>query len=485
MLISLNEDSTQYVQRVTGVICNQDWKKRFTVIPVRGQMEKERSKSLQEVSEQSRNEYEPINPRQFQTRDVTAKRGKRHGYAALETAIADNSSKSVLGAVDGSYKGKKQSLLKRLSECSLSPSSEEYKFVMQGFKETGREPNSTVLVATSKRTRNRKISLSNFSQGSKYSSMRLPSEIESALTFRPRPRGNTMPARINDIRIAEETEPSVKTKAAVRKHLSVHVKVAWQSVNEDLKLPVKKGTRRHVSLSDQPQKQLSADRHEQKFERRSSETFRSDREVLSVRADRSGRKTPQRKKAEVELPKIAERVFIDHDHLPIKLKGVNISCENRRKGFTAEQNGGQNAIGGQKFLVTHPQRERRYSGGNLTEGKDTTSVKGKLTPTSSWEPRPTAENSLSRRSIDVESKHFESHLIQAPSRHRTSQFAITRANISRVGKAAIVATRLLKIHYRENGDKKAITKEEKELDKLFEEMKDCRYLRKSTSELKI
>ena len=144
-------------------------------------MEKERSKNLQEVCEQSRNISETINPRRFQTRDVTAKRGKRHGYAALETAITDNSSK-FLGAVDGSYKGKKQSLLKRLSECSLSPSSKEYKFVMQGFKETGREPNSTVLVATSKRTRNRKISLSKFSQGSKHSSVRLPSEIESALT---------------------------------------------------------------------------------------------------------------------------------------------------------------------------------------------------------------------------------------------------------------------------------------------------------------
>lgn len=452
-------------------------------------MEKVRSKSLQEVSEQAENKSETINPRRFQIRDVTAKRGKRHliQYAAPETNITNNSSQSrFLGAADRSYQGKKQSLLKRLSECSLSPCSEEYKCVIQGFKETGRESNSTVHVATSKRTRSRRISFNNLSQGSKYSSVRLPSELESAFTFRPRPRGNTMPARISDIRIAEETKPSVKTKAAVQRHVSVHVKVAWQSLNEDLNLPVKKERRRHVSLSDQPQKQLSEDRHEIKSERKSSETFRSDREALSGRADRSGQKTPQRKKAEVELPKIAERIFIDHDHLQIKLKEAKISYENRRKSFTAEQmHDEKRLMEGEKFLETHPQRERRHTGGNLTAGKDATRVKGKLTYTSSWESRPPTENNLTRRSIGVESRTLESHLIQAPSRRRTSQFAITRANISRVGKAALVTTRLLKIHYRENGAKKVITKEEKELDKLFEEMKDCRYLRKSISEMKI
>ena len=348
---------------------------------------------------------------------------------------------------------------------------------MQGFKETEREPDSTVYVATSKRTRIRKISFNNFSQGSKYSSVRLPSELGSALTFRPRPRGNSMPAGIS------ETEASGKTKAAVQKHVpcSVHVKVAWQSLKEDINLPVKNERRRHASLSGLPQKQLSEDRHEKKSERKSSETFRSDREpALTGRIDRFGLKTPRRKKAEIELPKIAERVFIEHDHSQIKLKETEISYDNRRKCFTAEQKHDE-----KKLMETRPQRERSHSGGNLTEGKDTTRVKGKLTYTSSWEPPPTTENSFSRCSIDVESKNFESHLIQAPSRRRTSQFALTRANISRVGKAALVASRLLKIHYRENGAKKVITKEEKELDKLFEEMEDCRYLRKSTSEMKI
>jgi len=119
-----------------------------------------------------------------------------------------------------------------------------------------------------------------------------------------------MPARICDIRIAGETQLSVNTKAAVQKHVSVHVKLAWQSVNE-----VKRETTKPVPLSDLPQKQLSEDKH--KKERKSVETFRNDREVLSGREDRSGRKTPQRKKAEKELPKIAERVFIDHDHLQV------------------------------------------------------------------------------------------------------------------------------------------------------------------------
>ena len=50
-------------------------------------MEKVRSKSLQEVSEQAENKSATINPRRFQIRDVNAKRGKRHliQYAAPET----------------------------------------------------------------------------------------------------------------------------------------------------------------------------------------------------------------------------------------------------------------------------------------------------------------------------------------------------------------------------------------------------------------
>lgn len=439
-------------------------------------MEKERSKSVQEVSEQSKNKSETINPRRYQIRDETAKRSKRRmiQYAAPETTIPDSRS-GYLGDVDRSHHGKKQSLLKRLSDCSLSPCSEEYKFVMRGFKETERESNSTVHVATTKRTRNRKISSNNFSQGSKCSSVRLPSELESALTLRSRPRGNTMPARVCDIRIADETQLSVKSKAAVQKHVSVHVKLAWESVSE-----VEKETTKHVSLSDLPQKQLSEDKH--KKERKSVETFRSDREVLSGREDRSGRKTPQRKKAEKELSKIAERVLIDHDHLQIKLKDTDISYEHRRKSFTDEQTDDvKNSRDGENFLTTHPERVRSISGENFTDGNDTTRVKRKLTYTRSWEPRPRTENSLARRNIDTESKSS----VQLPSRRRTSQFAITRANISHVGKAALTATRLLKIHHRENGAKRAIMREEKELDKLFEEMKDCRYLRKSTSDMKM
>lgn len=433
-------------------------------------MEKERSTSVQEVSEQSKNNSETINPRRYQIRDVTTKRSKRHiiQYAAPETTITDSRS-GYLGDVDRSHHGKKQSLLKRLSDCSLSPCSEEYKFVMRGFKETERESNSTVHVATTKRTRNRKISSNNFSQGSKCSSVRLPSELESALTLRSRPRGNTMPARICEIRIADETQLSVNTKAAVQKHVSVQVKLAWQSVNE-----VKKETTKHVPLSDLPQKQLSEDKH--KKERKSVETFRNDREVLSGREDRSGRKTPQRKKAEKELPKIA------HDHLQVKLKDTDISYEHRRKSFTDDQTDDvKNSRDGENFLTTHPERVRSFSGENFTEGKDTTRVKGKLTYTRSWEPRPRTENSLARRNIDTESKSS----VQLPSRRRTSQFAITRANISHVGKAALTATRLLKIHHRGNGAKREIRREEKELDELFEEMKDCRYLRKSTSDMKI
>lgn len=52
-------------------------------------------------------------------------------------------------------------------------------------------------------------------------------------------------------------------------------------------------------------------------------------------------------------------------------------------------------------------------------------------------------------------------------------------NISWVGKVVLVVLRFLKIYYWENGVKKVIGKDDKEFDKLFEEMKDCCYLRKS------
>lgn len=54
------------------------------------------------------------------------------------------------------------------------------------------------------------------------------------------------------------------------------------------------------------------------------------------------------------------------------------------------------------------------------------------------------------------------------------QFSITRANLRRVGNATLVATRLLKIHDRENGMKSTAvnsSQEGKKLDEIFEELK--------------
>lgn len=443
-------------------------------------MEKERSKSVQETYKQSRNTFE--------TRDMTAKRSKKHIVqdTAPQTTFTENSS-AFLGAVNRHYPRRKQSLLKRLSECSLSPCSEEYTFVMQGFKGTESESKSTVHVSTPRRARNRKISFNNLDQGSKYSATRPTSGLKSALTFQPRLRGNTLPSRISDVRIpAEPGAGNTNLTPAAHKHV-LDVKVAWQGVNDDLNSSVKRERKRHVSLSDLPQKQLSSNKHEEKSERKLSETFRN--EFLSGRGDKSGRKIiPQRKKADTDLPKIEEKGFIDNSQ--IKPKETEICYENQGKSLTADQTDDEkSSINSENFLASYPLRVRSYSSGNLPESNDTTRVKGKLSHSISWEPvfcdRPTTELSLNRGNIGAESKNFETHLAQPPSRRRTSQFAITRANIRRVGKAALVATRLLKIHYRENGGKKVISEEEKELDKLFEEMKDCRYLRKSTSEMKI
>lgn len=461
-------------------------------IPVRSQMEKERSKRVEEANKESRKKIE-TNSSRLTTREIIAKRIKRNlsQDAAVPQTITGKSSR-FLGAVSRRYPGRKQSLLKRLSECSLSPCSEEYACVMQGFKETEVEPES-IFVAPSRQTRNRKISFNGFGQGSKYSSAKLSSEFESALSFRPRPRGNTLPARINDVKViptAGTLQPGGKTKPAADRHV-LDVKLAWQGTNDDLNLPTKKlEKKRHVSLSDLPQRQLSGGTREEKNNRKLSETFQN--ELLPGRSDKSGRKIPQRKKPDIDLPKIEEIILTDH--LQIKASDAEIcQHENRGNVITAEQTDDENPA--LQRLASIPQRERSYSSEYFTDSKGTTSrVKAKLSYSISSGPvlcnRSTTEANWNRRDIDAESpkNYFETQLGQPSSSigRRTSQFAITRANISRVGKAALVASRLLKIHYRENGAKKvSITEEEKELEKLFEEMKDCRYLRKNTSEMKI
>lgn len=65
----------------------------------------------------------------------------------------------------------------------------------------------------------------------------------------------------------------------------------------------------------------------------------------------------------------------------------------------------------QKFLVVCLQREWRYFGGNLIEGKYIISVKGKFIYISLWEFCFIIENSFFCCSIDVELKNFELYLI--------------------------------------------------------------------------
>ena len=359
--------------------------------------------------------------------------------------------------------------------------------MMQGLKGTEGQSKSAVHVSAPRRTRNSKISFNDYGHGSKYSTAKLTSELESTLSFNPRPRGNTLPARISEVRIPAETQPGAKTSPAAHKHV-LDVKLAWQGANDDnLNSSVKRERKSHVSLSALPQRQLSSNKHDEKLEKKLSETSVRNEFLSSGRGDKSGRKIPQRKKADADLPKIEENVFIDH--LQIKPKETEICYENRGKSLTAEQTDAEKgSIKGENFLASFPLRVRSYSSEHLSESSGSPRVKGKLSHSISWEPvfydRPTTELSWNRDNIDTESKSFETQSAQPSSRRRTAQFAITRANIRRVGKAAVVATRLLKIHYRENGGKKVISEEEKELDKLFEEMKDCRYLRHSTSEMK-
>ena len=453
-----------------------------------------RSKSVRDQGiNQPRNKSETNDSRSsIETRD-DVKHNKRNSTQATPRRRIVAKSSTISSAINRRFSGRKHSMLKRLSECPLS-ASEEYTSVMQGFKETPSEPSKSIVA--SPRPRNRAISFNNSGQGFKYSASKLSSEFESALNFGPRPRGNTLPARFSDP--AAESLPGGKNRPISDKNV-FDIKLAWQGASDDLFVPTKKEKERHVSLSDLPQSKLSGSKQEDKTEGKIAETFQSD--SLPGRGDKPGRKIPQRKKALVDLPKIEERDFIDH--LQIKPSEVEVSYDNRQKGFTAEhtdekipapQSLLRERPRSENALASYTKRERSFSSGYITGSKpDTARAKTKLSCSVSWDPqfinRPTSEITLNRNDIDAKTKHSEALAALSPAaRRKTSQFAITRANVRRVGNATLSASRLLKIHYRENGTKNVLTaeEEEKELDKLFEEMKDCRYLRTSASaEMKI
>ena len=464
-------------------------------------MENERSKSAtqnyqakhikhEDTIKSSRKKYESNS--RLLTQEMTTKRNKqRFSRDMAQRAKNSSNSSTFLGAVSLCYPERK-SLLKPFKDCSLSPCSDEYKFVMLGFKEVDEQPTKSTIVVQ-KRSKKRITSFSDFARGTQNSSSKITTEFEhDFLSFRPRPRGNTLPSRLSEVRAPLETQLGGKDKAMDKIPMldvafSSEVKLAWQDTNSVLNFPKKKEKRRHVSLCCPP--------HRENFVIKREENEKKLSETSPQREFKGNRKEMRRKKAEIELPMIKERAFIDG--LQIERSDANISDGEKGKISAAEQmDAGHSALDGsvkdlprgKNWLGPHPQSHHNYSSGQFTESKDTATTKQKLShslssPATGHYKSP--EISLSPvfklRGTDAEFETFSDKSTIG----RTDQFSITRASLRRVGTATLAATRLLKIHYRENGVKNAatITQEEKELDKLFEEMKDCRYLRKKSSEM--
>ena len=431
----------------------------------------------------SSNKYK-FNSRLLLKQEMTSTPAKKSlSQDAAPQAKNISNSSTFLGAVSTRYYPGRKSILKSFKDCSLSPCSEEYTFVMQGFKEVGEEPVKSNFVARPRRLKNRKTSLNEFARGTKHSSTTPRLENDKVVQFRQRPRGNTLPERVSEIRIPCEKELDGKTKENTQTReldgvaFGPKVKLAWQEMNEDpFSISAKKESRRpHVSLCYPKQRQEG---HESKNSEASPQpgggNVSSSKEILRVR-----------RKAEIELPKIKERGFIDD--LQKERNNSKISDRTQGKISVAHQmkSSIKDLAQGENWLARYSQRQRSYSCEHFTGSRDTTKLKPSLAyslslpETDHFNVSEKTLAPLNLRNKDCELKVLSD---KATISRRTSQFSILR----RVGQATLVATRLLKMHYRENGMKNDvnITQEEKELEELFEEMKDCRYLRQSSYEMR-
>lgn len=424
------------------------------------------------------------------TKDVPVKIRKKHSTQDTiphrQATVGTASKTTFSGSLSRCYPARKRSLLKRFKDCSFSPCSEEYNSVLQHFTETA-EQQEKVIVAEPRRTRNRKISLHEPRRASKY---KTSSNFETELprSFNTRPRCNTLPSRISVVRTpgfgnTEETgEDNFDTP------FRSNVKLAWQVDYDDFGKKEK-----GMHKSETPPRLYFSNTHKETG-KKVSET--SPPCELLRHKDKS-RKERQRKKAEVNLPKIEEKLFI-HDS-QLKAGGAKLfSDEARRKIYTADQtNVGHDFRDFSKKDLSQDgnwlKRERSCSTGlHSTDKKDTTHLKQKSfhsisSPAGTNHPKASELTSAPLFDLRNDNFQFATFNEKSPMIRRTDQFSITRANIRRVGKATLAATRLLKIHYRENGGSKkdvTITEDHKKLDKLFEEMKDCRYLRQNSSEMR-
>ena len=423
------------------------------------------------------------------TKDVPVKIRRKHSTQDTiphRQAAVGTSKTTFSGSVSRCYPARKRSLLKRFKECSFSPCSEEYNSVLQHFTETA-EQQEKAIVAEPRRTRNRKISLHEPRRGPKYkTSSNFETELPRSLNTRP--RCNTLPSRISVVRTPDFGKTEETGEDNFDTPFRSNVKLAWKIDYDDFGKKEK-----GMHKSETPPRLYFSKTHKETG-KKVSETSPP---CESLSHKDKNRKERQRKKAEMNLPKIEEKLFIDDSQLKASAAKL-VSDEARRKIYTADQtNVGHDLRDFSKKDLSQDwnwlKRERSCSTGlHSTDKKDTTHLKQKIfhsisSPAGTNHPKASELTSAPLFDLRNDNFQFETFNEKSPMIRRTDQFSINRANIRRVGKATLAATRLLKIHYRENGGSKkdvTITEDHKKLEILFEEMKDCRYLRQNSSEMR-
>ena len=455
-------------------------------------MDHERSRKTSQGRDQSAKMTRPsknrceLNSSLPSRREMTSTRGKiinsSRQHAAAPQAQDINSSLAFLGAVNRSYPAKK-SKLKRFKECSLSPCSDEYKFVMEGLKEAKevQEEPVKLAVAPMKKPKNRKTFNEILRGRTKHPSIKITSEFENDQLpyFHLRPRGNTLPGRVSES-LDDKAKTNTDKLHEFDMPFNTNVKFAWQEINDVLNISSKKETTRHTSLCYPMQRRDFGTMHRREGEVKYFCENSSRKDGGNV----SSAKEVWQRNGEIQLPKINDKGFIDD--LRMKQKTDNKSNE---KFSTADQSSMTDLSRGANWMALLPQRQRSYSNEHFTENKDTARIKQALTyslslPSDHCKISEKNFASLNVRSSDAE---IEKLTDKALSISQRSHFSITRANLRRVGNATLVATRLSKLHFRENGMKNTAvnsTQEEKELDEIFEETKDCRYLRQSSTDMR-
>lgn len=356
--------------------------------------------------------------------------------------------------------GLKTGGLRRLSQSEISPCSNEYKTAMSDLKSPAQE--ATQSVQTEKTSRRRKVSWNTGKKTSRQAKCGLVSEFEDALRLsRSRPRVSTLPA-MSQGRQQSSSDPARFADledSIVSKETSFPngVKLAWQGTEYSAQAAKVKDKRRHISLPCPPRGFCLKDI--KPLERKS----RSVPQVTADLVENTPRKLSIRRR---ELAVTGSNEELSRNSISQESHLISSVRDARRSPFV----GSQFALGSKS-----PASEADEVGVtvcvNKSEAEQASVKDSKLHLGSSSEKiAGVVYNSKGQSAHDPPLQFFRQKFAATPVKILKSK--------ARDGHTESTAKRVLRIHYRGNKRLQDYM-EEKTLNELFEEMKDCRYLRRS------